>query len=216
MARSKLGDKKSRHDRFQKRAMQRGFNSRAIFKLEEIDRKHKLIARNHRVLDLGCAPGSWLQYAATRTGPGGALVGIDRFEVDLGLANGRTLSGNVYKVSIEELLGDLDNFDVVLSDMAPDTTGVRQLDQTRSEQLFTRALDIADATLSPGGHFVGKIFQGPEFQELIKRCRFSFEKVKMIKPEGSRKESIEQYICGIGFQKPFPQPDSTMGPAESS
>lgn len=200
MARSKLGNRNARHDRFHVKARKHGYNSRAVFKLEEIDAKHSLIGRNHRVLDLGCAPGSWLQYAATKTGNGGHLVGIDRFEVDLGLDNGRTLAGNVYHVTIAELLGDLDNFDVVLSDMAPDTTGVRQLDQTRSEQLFTRALDIADATLAPGGNFLGKIFQGPEFQELIKRCRQSFDKVKMIKPEGSRKESMEQYICGMGFK----------------
>ena len=194
MARSKLGDRKSRKDR------KRGFNSRAVFKLEEIDSKAKLIEKGHRVLDLGCAPGSWLQYAATRTGPSGTLVGIDRFEVDLGLPNGRTVVGNVYKVEIDDLLGDLENFDVVLSDMAPDTTGVRSVDQTRSEQLFERALDIAAATLIPNGVFLGKLFQGPEFQTLIKRCRHDFTKVKIIKPEGSRKESIEQYICATGFR----------------
>lgn len=200
MARSKLGDRKSRHDRFHEKARKRGFNSRAVFKLEEIDRKLKIIDRNHRVLDLGCAPGSWLQYAATKTGTSGHLVGIDRFEVDLGLPNGRTLVGNVYHIEPEELLGDLEAFDVVLSDMAPDTTGVRQLDQTRSEQLFERALDIADVTLAPGGFFVGKLFMGGEFQNLVKRCRKSYEKVKIVKPEGSRKESIEQYICGLGYR----------------
>ncbi len=204
MARSKLGDKRSRHDRFHQRARKRGFNSRAVFKLEEIDQKLKLLERNHRVLDLGCAPGSWLQYAATKTGKGGVLVGIDRFEVDLGLENGRTIVGNVYHTSPEELLGDLENFDIVLSDMAPDTTGVRQLDQTRSEQLFERALDIAEATLVPGGSFVAKLFMGGEFQALIKRCRGSFEKVKIIKPEGSRKESIEQYICALSLREKDP------------
>ncbi len=199
MARSKLGDRKSRHDRFHRNARKKGFNSRAVFKLEEIDSKQQLIGRDDRVLDLGCAPGSWLQYAATKTGNGGSLVGIDRFEVDLELPNGRTLTGNVYTVEIEDLLGDLQNFDVVLSDMAPDTTGVRSVDQTRSEQLFERALDIAEATLVPGGNFMGKLFQGPEFQALVKRCRKAFTKVKIVKPESSRKESIEQYICGIGF-----------------
>jgi 23S rRNA (uridine2552-2'-O)-methyltransferase len=200
MARSKLGDRNARHDRFHSRARKKGFKSRAVFKLEEIDKKHKLIGRNHRVLDLGCAPGSWLQYAATRTGTGGHLVGIDRFEVDLGLPNGRTLVGNVYEVEIAELLGELDHFDVVLSDMAPDTTGVRQVDQTRSEQLFERALDLAEQSLSPGGAFLAKLFQGPEFQNLIKRCRSDFDKVKIIKPESSRKESIEQYVCATGFR----------------
>ncbi len=200
MARSKLGDRKSRHDRFHQNARKKGFNSRAVFKLEEIDKKARLIGKGHRVLDLGCAPGSWLQYAATKTGITGTLVGIDRFEVDLGLPNGRTLVGNVYTVEIPDLLGELEQFDVVLSDMAPDTTGVRSVDQTRSEQLFERALDIVDATLAPGGAFLGKLFQGPEFQALIKRCRRDFTKVKIIKPEGSRKESIEQYICATGYR----------------
>jgi 23S rRNA (uridine2552-2'-O)-methyltransferase len=205
MARSKLGDRKARHDRFHNRARKKGFNSRAVFKLEEIDSKHKLVGRNHRVLDLGCAPGSWLQYAATRTGSGGVLVGIDRFEVDLGLPNGRTIVGNVYEVTIPELLEDLENFDLVLSDMAPDTTGVKQVDQTRSEQLFERALEIAESTLSPGGAFLGKLFQGPEFQTLIKRCRKRFAKVKIIKPESSRKESMEQYVCATDFLAPDEQ-----------
>ncbi len=207
MARSKLGDRNSRHDRFHKNARKKGFNSRAVFKLEEIDKKAKLIGKGHRVLDLGCAPGSWLQYAATKTGNSGSLVGIDRFDVDLGLPNGRTLVGNVYTVEIPDLLGELSHFDVVLSDMAPDTTGVRSVDQTRSEQLFERALDIADATLAPGGVFLGKLFQGPEFQALIKRCRRDFAKVKIIKPEGSRKESIEQYICATGYRKESPNED---------
>lgn len=202
MARSKLGDRKARHDRFHDRARKKGFNSRAVFKLEEIDAKQKLIGRNHRVLDLGCAPGSWLQYAATKTGTGGALVGIDRFEVDLGLPNGRTIIGNVYEVSESELLGELQNFDVVLSDMAPDTTGVKQVDQTRSEQLFERALEIAEGTLAAGGSFMGKLFQGPEFQTLIKRCRKNFTSVRIIKPESSRKESIEQYVCATGYRGP--------------
>lgn len=202
MARSKLGDRNARHDRFHNRARKKGFKSRAVFKLEEIDKKHKIIGRNHRVLDLGCAPGSWLQYAATQTGKGGSLVGIDRFEVDLGLDNGRTIVGNVYEVELPELLGELENFDVVLSDMAPDTTGVRQVDQTRSEQLFERALEIAEQSLAPGGAFLAKLFQGPEFQTLIKRCRAEFDKVKIVKPESSRKESIEQYVCATGFRGP--------------
>lgn len=200
MARSKLSDRNARHDPYHKRAKQQGFASRAVFKLEEIDQKHKIIELNDRVLDLGCAPGSWLQYAAKQTGKGGILVGIDRFEVDLGLPNGQTIVGDIYDVTAADLLGDLEHFDLVLSDMAPDTTGIRQVDQCRSEQLFERAVDIAAMTLAPGGRFVGKIFQGPEFKRLIDRCRKDYSKVKMIKPAGSRKESIEQYICGLGFR----------------
>lgn len=200
MGRSKLSDRRARHDEYHQRAKREGFASRAVFKLEEIDTKYHIFARNQRVLDLGCAPGSWLQYASKKTGKGGVLVGIDRFEVDLGITNGRCLTGDVNEVTPEELLGELDHFDVVLSDMAPDTTGVRSVDQARSEQLFERALQIAVQTLAPGGHFVGKIFQGGDFHRLITACRQRFESVKVIKPSGSRKESIEQYICGLRYR----------------
>jgi len=97
-------------------------------------------------------------------------------------------------VPVETLKGDLDAFDVVLSDMAPDTSGVRSLDQARSEGLFERALEIAELTLDKGGHFVGKLFQGPDWQRLLKRCRDGFAEVRTVKPAGSRKESIEQYV----------------------
>lgn len=200
MGRSKLSDRRARHDPFHRRAKREGFASRAVFKLEEIDRKLQLFQRGQRVLDLGCAPGSWLQYAGSKIGRHGAVVGLDRFEVSIEGPNSRCLVGDVHSVAASELLGDLECFDVVLSDMAPDTTGVRNVDQARSEQLFATALDIAQQTLGPGGHFVGKLFQGPEFQGLLQRCRRDFESVKVIKPSGSRKESIEQYICGLRYR----------------
>jgi 23S rRNA (uridine2552-2'-O)-methyltransferase len=96
--------------------------------------------------------------------------------------------------ALEELRGELEGFDVVLSDMAPDTSGVRSLDQARSEGLFERALEIAELTLVKGGHFVGKLFQGPDWPRLIKRAREGFAEVRTVKPAGSRKESIEQYV----------------------
>lgn len=197
---TKLSDKKTRHDHFHKKAKTAGFLARAIFKLEEIDDKVGILRPGDRVCDLGCAPGSWLQYAGRRVGPSGALVGIDRAPLRDAVPRARLLVGDVYTVTVEELLGDLLNFDVVLSDMAPDTSGVRFADQAKSEALFERALEIAHLTLAPGGAFVGKIFQGPDFQNLIKACRASFEKVKMIKPEGSRTRSIEQYIACTGFR----------------
>ena len=197
MAKSKLSNIEARHDAYHKQARKQGFASRAVFKLKEIDDKLKLFQPGQRVLDLGCAPGSWLQYAANKVGPKGQLVGIDRFEIKPSGPNWRTIVGDLYETSQQELLGDLEGFDIVLSDMAPDTTGIRHVDQTRSEDLFELALNIALDTLSPGGHFVAKIFQGPEFHRLLTRCRNEFDKAKAIKPKGSRKESIEQYICGI-------------------
>jgi len=194
-----LSDRKNRRDRFHKRARQQGFRARAVFKLEEIDQRIGLIAKGARVLDLGCAPGSWLQYCKQRVGPKGVLVGIDRHPLAEPIPGARLLAGDVHEIAPEELLGELDAFDVVLSDMAPDTTGIRHVDQARSEALFERALDIAEATLADGGNFLGKLFQGPEFPSLLSRCRTRFETVKVVKPESSRSSSLEQYVAARGF-----------------
>lgn len=199
-ARTRLGDKSVRHDRFHGRAKDAGFRARSVYKLEEIDQAIKLFQPGDRVCDLGCAPGSWLQYARSRIGERGAMVGIDRVAIP-GIPGARLLVGDVFTVTPAELLGELGNFDVVMSDMAPDTTGIRHVDQSRSEALFERALELACATLAPGGHFIGKIFQGPEFQTLIAACRARFSSVKMMKPASSRQISIEQYITASGFRK---------------
>jgi 23S rRNA (uridine2552-2'-O)-methyltransferase len=195
---SKLRDRTHRHDSFHRRAKQQGFAARSVFKLEEIDHKVHLFRASGRVLDLGCRPGSWLQYAAKAVGPSGALVGLDRAPLDIHIPGARILVGDVFNVSVEELRGELAAFDVVLSDMAPDTSGVRSLDQARSEGLFERALEIAEASLAPGGRFVGKLFMGPDWQRLIARARGGFAEVRTLKPAGSRKESIEQYVVALG------------------
>ena len=189
-----------RRDRFHQKAKQEGFVARAVYKLEEIDAKHDLFAPGDRVLDLGCAPGSWLQYARSKVGDSGKLVGLDRGPLHNPPVGARLLVGDVNAIQIAELLGDLPAFDVVLSDMAPDTTGIRSLDQDRSEALFERALEIAKQVLAPGGNFVGKLFQGGGFKKLTEDVRTSFAKMKTVKPESSRKISIEQYVVGVGFR----------------
>lgn len=195
----KLSDKRARRDHFHKRARKQGYRGRAVFKLGDIDSRFGLLQRGARVLDLGCAPGSWLQYCRGKVGPSGVLVGIDRAHLAEPVAGARIISGDVFETTPETLLGDLAGFDVVLSDMAPDTIGIRHVDQARSEALFERALDIAESVLDPGGHFVAKLFQGPEFQNLVKRCRQSFAAVKLVKPEASRSRSIEQYVVARDF-----------------
>lgn len=198
--RSKLGDRNVRHDRFHDRAKGAGFRARAVYKLDEIDAAVGLFRPGDRVCDLGCAPGSWLQLARGKVGPTGALVGIDRTAIP-GVAGARLLVGDVFTVAPADLLGELEAFDVVMSDMAPDTSGIRHLDQARSEALFERALELAVATLAPGGRFVGKLFQGPDFKRLIEAVRARFATVKVMKPESSRQISIEQYIAATGFRK---------------
>jgi 23S rRNA (uridine2552-2'-O)-methyltransferase len=195
---SRLGQRRHRHDVFHQRAKREGFAARSVYKLEEIQAKFHVLRRGARVLDLGCRPGSWLQYAAGLVGPEGRLVGLDRQPLDVAVPGARVVVGDVLQVPAAELRGDLEAFDVVLSDMAPDTSGVRSLDQARSETLFERALEIAEETLAPGGAFVGKLFQGPAFRELIARCRAGFERVATPKPRSSRPDSIELYVVATG------------------
>jgi 23S rRNA (uridine2552-2'-O)-methyltransferase len=200
MSKSRLSDRRARHDAFHKKAQKAGFRARAVFKLQEIDEAVRLFQRGDRVLDLGCAPGSWLQYARGQVGDGGALVGIDRAPLREGIPGARILVGDVFTVTAAELKGNLAGFDVVLSDMAPDTIGVRYVDQARSEALFERALEIAAEVLVPGGNFVGKLFQGPEFKKLTEAVRARFAVQRTAKPASSRQISIEQYVIGKGFR----------------
>ena len=198
---SKLDDRSTRRDRFHQKAKKQGFLARAVFKLEELDQQFKLFKPGQRVLDLGCAPGSWLQYARSKVGDKGVLVGLDRGPLRGDVAGARIVVGDVMKIDIAELKGDLPAFDVVLSDMAPDTSGIRHLDQARSEALFERALEIATAVLAPGGNFVGKLFQGPDFKKLTEEVRAKFDVAKTAKPASSRQISIEQYVIGKGFKR---------------
>jgi len=198
---SKLADRATRRDRFHQKAKKQGFLARAVFKLTELDAQFKLFKPGQRVLDLGCAPGSWLQYAREQVGDKGILVGLDRAPLRGEVGGARVVVGDVLTIDPKVLLGDLTAFDVVLSDMAPDTSGIRQVDQARSEALFERALEIATLVLAPGGNFVGKLFQGPEFKNLIEAVRGKFAVAKTAKPESSRQISIEQYVVGKGFKR---------------
>jgi 23S rRNA (uridine2552-2'-O)-methyltransferase len=202
---AKLDDRSTRRDRFHQKAKREGFAARAVYKLEEIDQRHTIFERGMtRVLDLGCAPGSWLQYARQQIGPSAQLVGLDRGPLQRPPPGARIVVGDVMTVGftelLGELLGELPAFDIVLSDMAPDTSGIRHLDQARSEALFERALEIAEAVLAPGGNFVGKLFQGPDFKRLTEAVRARFAVQRTAKPASSRQISIEQYVIGKGFR----------------
>lgn len=199
---SRLRDKGTRHDVFFKKAREQGFAARAVFKLEDLDKKLSLFRAGDRVLDLGCRPGSWLQYAAKKVGPHGKLVGIDRLPMPADIPGAYILLGDLYETPDDALVGDLGAFDVVLSDMAPDTTGIKATDQARSAALFEEALNRAERLLAPGGAFVGKIFQGPDVEGLRKRMQGLFSTVRLLKPEASRKISTEVYLTAKGFIPP--------------
>jgi 23S rRNA (uridine2552-2'-O)-methyltransferase len=186
-------------DHYSRRAKKERFPARSVFKLQEIQSKHHLIKKGDKVLDLGCAPGSWLLYAANLTGNKGQVVGIDLKPVDekvpphVSIYNGDilTLDDRFF-----ESLGK--DFNVVVSDMSPATTGNKHVDSARSYNLCQAALSIAQTLLIPGGSFVCKIFQGEDFKEFSDAVRSVFKSHKIFKPQASRKASKEIYIIGLG------------------
>ena len=188
------------HDRFFKQAKAEGYLARSAYKLIEINDRRKVLAPGQAVLDLGCAPGSWLQVAGPIIGAKGTAVGIDLQPVTHAFGpNVRTIVADVFKVDPAALLAlSARPFDVVLSDMAPSTTGNRLTDQARSHDLFMRALAVAEALLKPGGHFVGKIFMGEDFPAARAEVRKLFDSERLIRPEGTRQVSYEIFVLGLG------------------
>jgi 23S rRNA (uridine2552-2'-O)-methyltransferase len=187
-------------DAFGDKAKKEGFAARSVYKLEELDRRNQLFRRGMRVLDLGAFPGSWTQYAANKVGAEGHVVAVDQQEWRGGFPpQVETMQRNVLELKPEDV-GGLATFDLVMSDMAPWTTGTRFVDQCRSYELYMHALNIAEGTLRGQGHFIGKIFQGPDFDEAKKHTAALFSKVRVMKPEASRKESYEIFVLGLGFK----------------
>jgi 23S rRNA (uridine2552-2'-O)-methyltransferase len=187
-------------DHYTRQAQKEHFPARSVYKLKEIQQKYRLIKRGDRVLDLGCAPGSWLLYAAEIAGPDGLVVGIDLKPVTVQLpANARFYAGDIETVTAAfEQAGEVGRFDVVLSDMAPATIGHKATDAVRSLHLCEAALDIVHTRLVPGGNFATKIFQGPDFKTYSDKVKAGFRQVKIYKPQSSRKASKEIYIIGTG------------------
>ena len=186
-------------DHYTRRAKKEAFPARSVYKLQEIQKRFRVIRKGGRVLDLGCAPGSWTRYAAELTGPGGKVIGIDLKKVGIALpAHVHLLQGDILApdAAIAEVLAP--GFDAVISDMAPATTGHRDVDAARSLNQCEAALTIARAHLKPGGHFVCKIFQGPDAQGFIDRVRDAFDNQRIYKPQSSRKASREVFIIGKG------------------
>lgn len=184
-------------DTWTKAAKAQGYPARSVFKLEEIDRRVRLLRPGQRVLDLGAAPGSWSMYALKRIGASGKLLAIDLSEIATPLgANAIVVRGDALSLSTEELK-IFAPYDVVLSDMAPNTTGSKVADQARSFELLMRALEIAKALGAPGSAFVGKIFMSADFEEARKAMRALFDEVRVIRPEGTRTNSTEVFLVGL-------------------
>jgi 23S rRNA (uridine2552-2'-O)-methyltransferase len=187
-------------DFYFKKAKEKNFAARSVFKLEEIDTRFKLFKPGYKVLDLGCAPGSWTQYACTKIGKAGLCIGIDLQRVALVIPNARFEQGDAFdEATISRFAGEngIEKFDVVMSDMAPKTTGIRVQDQQRSFELCKRALDVAMARLRNGGYFIVKFFQSEEFDGYLQTLKPLFQKVEILRPKSTRKASYEIYLIGL-------------------
>ena len=185
-------------DHYTQKARKDHFPARSVFKLQEIQQKVNLIQKGNSVLDLGCSPGSWLMLAATLTGPTGSVVGIDLKPVTVSVpSHVRVFIADMLALpdEISEAIGR--DFHVVISDMAPSTTGNKSIDAARSFELCQAALSTALNRLLPGGSFVCKIFQGEDSEAFIQQIKSRFNKHRIFKPQSSRKASREIYIIGL-------------------
>jgi 23S rRNA (uridine2552-2'-O)-methyltransferase len=189
-------------DPFVQRAQSEGWRSRAVFKLEEIDRRERLLKPGQVCLDLGAAPGAWSQYAQRRVGRKGRVVATDILSMS-DLPGVEFVQGDFREEAVfEQVMArvPLGEVDVVLSDMAPNLSGVDVIDQPRAMHLAELALDMAGRVLKPGGAALIKVFQGAGFPELLQSARARFARVKLVKPQASRSRSPEIYLLAMQFR----------------
>ena len=189
-------------DPYVQRAREEGWRSRAVFKLEEIQRSDQLLKPGMTVIDLGAAPGGWSQYAARILAGRGRVIAVDILPM-AGLTGVEVLQGDFSEqATLDRLVGLLEGAraDLVLSDLAPNTMGIAEVDHARSMHLVDLAADFAAQALRPGGDLLLKVFQGREFQPLVARLRADFKTVKLRKPKASRGRSPEVYVLARGYR----------------
>lgn len=197
-------------DPYVDRARRLNLRSRAVFKLEQIDARDKLFRAGQRVVDLGAAPGGFSQYLARKVGPGGLVVAVDRLDMapieGVAFVQGDFLDPDVAARLDEILAGPVD---AVVSDMAPNLSGIRDRDEARCRELVEAALAFARPRLRQGGVMVVKIFEGGERAAIVDAFRERFARVTLRKPEASRARSPECYIVAKGYNRPGEYPSST-------
>jgi 23S rRNA (uridine2552-2'-O)-methyltransferase len=199
---SKAWMKEHFDDKYVKEAQRLGYRSRACFKLLELQEKDNLVRSTGTVVDLGSAPGGWSQVSAEIVGDHGRVIASDILPMDA-LAGVDFVQGDFTEDAVfEQILSVIgnSNVDLVISDMAPNMSGMAAVDQPRGMHLVELALDMAKSVLSPGGNFAVKIFQGEGFDAYLRDCRDSFKTVLVRKPKSSRARSKEVYIVGKGFK----------------
>jgi 23S rRNA (uridine2552-2'-O)-methyltransferase len=192
-------------DHYFKKAKQEGLRARSAFKVDEILKRYPFLKKGASVLDLGAAPGGFLQILADAVGPSGRVIGVDIVPI-------RPFSQPYVKTAVLDVLADDFDakllemyegpFDAVISDMAPKTSGIRTTDEARSLRLARKALEVATTRGRPGSAFVAKLFMGGEFEEFRDEVRASFEDVKVVRPEATRGASMEVYVVGLRRRAP--------------
>jgi 23S rRNA (uridine2552-2'-O)-methyltransferase len=181
-------------DHYVKQAQKQGYRSRAAFKLLELDKRESILKPGQTVLDFGAAPGSWAQVAAEKVKPGGRVVAIDLLEI-APIAGVTVQKGDFRQIAFDG------QADVILSDLSPNLSGIRNVDQARNLELLLAAIDACGKLLKPAGVFVTKAFHGDAFQEAHAELKKAFASVKVVKPAASRGESRETYFVARGLRR---------------
>ncbi len=195
---------KRKNDHFYKKAKKEGYRSRSSFKLKQLDEKYEILQEGDNVIDLGAAPGGWLQMAREKVGKNGFLLGIDLDEIEeLEFSNVETITADITEPETVDLIEEKvpQKPDVLISDASPNITGTWEIDHARSIDLGKSCLSIAEQTLKNGGNILMKIFQGEYFKNLLEETKEKFQFCKSSKPEASRDQSSEIYIVGKNFQE---------------
>lgn len=194
---------KARRDQYRKLAKQQGYRSRAAFKLLQLNKSYKIIKNSDKVVEFGCAPGGWIQVATQLVGPSGFVLGLDLKEIDP-LAGASFIKGSVDDPLLIQILlqtiGPNDKFDVVLSDMSPNVSGIWEIDHERQISLTRHALHVSIRILERRGNAIFKIFQGVSTRSFVNELAEHFALVKLSKPPASRQESSELYVICLGFR----------------
>lgn len=190
-------------DHYFKKAKKENYLARSIYKLDEIDSKYKILRKGDQVVDLGYHPGSWVQYTSKKVGDIGKVVGIDIKPINnklTSLNNVSLFEKSIFDVNVLEDLGVDQIFDVVISDMAPNTTGIRSVDQDRSLNLVEEVFRILPDFLKPGGNFVIKVFDSHQAQTFLKQNKNLFNEFHHLKPKSTRSVSKEFFAIGKGYK----------------
>ena len=198
-AKSRAWLERQNNDPYVQKARKSGYRARAAYKLEEIDQKYRLIKPGQRVIDLGAAPGSWSQYAVKKLWPNGQLIMLDLLEFKE-IEGAQLIQADFTELEALEAIKRFtkgEAFDLVLSDMAPNITGIALQDQARYERLLESVLAFCQTTLRPGGNLLTKFFEGESAQNIRQQMKSQFQQMKTIKPDASRTHSKELYLLAL-------------------